>query len=220
MTNADRLSARKDHESGNAVNYVAPPANTISDGQSVGYALNWYVVRATLGRACSVAEELKNRNLDVYLPLRKVRETVTVDGVTGYTYHDELLSRNLLFVRCTQPQMEDLVHYSGIKGFTPYYNHFEQNRFGRDLYLVVPDRQMDNFIRIVNTDNEHIIVRLDQELHLSCGKRVLVADGQFAGIEGIVMRIAGQRRVVVQLQGLGYAATAFVPLAFLRDVAE
>lgn len=218
MTNADHLSARNDHEPGNAVNLVATPANTVSDGQSVGYALNWYVVRATLGRASSVAEELKNRNLQVYLPMRRVRETVTVDGVTDYAYREELLSRNLLFVRCTQTQMEDLVHYSGIKGFTPYYNHFEQNRFGRDLYLIVPDRQMENFMRIVQTDNDNVIVRLGEELRLTRGKRVLVADGQFAGVEGIVMRIAGQRRVVVQLQDLGFAATAFVPTAFLRDV--
>ena len=218
MTNADHLNARNDHESGNAVNLVATPANTISDGQSVRYALSWYVVRATLGRASSVAEELKNRNLQVYLPMRRVRETVTVDGVTDYAYREVLLSRNLLFVRCTQTQMEDLVNYSRIKGFTPYYNHFEQNRFGRDLYLIVPDRQMENFMRIVQTDNDNVIVRLGEELRLTRGKRVLVADGQFAGVEGIVMRIAGQRRVVVQLQGLGFAATAFVPTAFLRDI--
>lgn len=218
MTNADHLNARNDHEPGNAVNLVATPANTVSDGQSVRYALNWYVVRATLGRASSVAEELKNRNLQVYLPMRRVRETVTVDGVTDYAYREVLLSRNLLFVRCTQTQMEDLVHYSRIKGFTPYYNHFEQNRFGRDLYLIVPDRQMENFMRIVQTDNDNVIVRLGEELRLTRGKRVLVADGQFAGVEGIVMRIAGQRRVVVQLQGLGFAATAFVPTAFLRDI--
>ena len=218
MTNADLLNTKHDHESGNAVKSVAPPANEASDGQSVRFALNWYVVRATQSRAFAVADALKAMDLQVYLPMRKVRETVTANGITDYVYHDELLSRSLLFVRCTEPQMEDLVHRSGIKGFTPYYNHFEQNRFGRDLYLIVPDRQMENFMRIVQTDNENIIVRLGEDLHLARGKRVLVADGQFAGVEGIVMRIAGQRRVVVQLQGLGYAATAFVPTAFLRDV--
>lgn len=220
LVNADLISEHSGSEPGNVKNRVATPVNTASGEQSVNYARSWYVIRATLSRARSVADSLIALNYQVYLPVRKIRETVTVNGVTDYTYHDELWSRSLLFVHCTEADMENLVRNSGIKGLTPYYNHFEQNRFGRDRYLVVPDRQMDSFVRIVDSYNQNVIVRLGEELHLARGHRVRIADGEFAGVEGIVMRIAGQRRVVVRIQGLGYVATAFIPMAFLRDAAD
>ncbi len=47
-------------------------------------------------------------------------------------------------------------------------------------------------------------------------RRVMVADGPFAGVEGVIMRIRRNKHVVVQLQGLAAVAITFVPPAFLK----
>jgi transcription antitermination factor NusG len=50
------------------------------------------------------------------------------------------------------------------------------------------------------------------------GDRVRVIGGQFVGVEGRVARVAGEQRVVVELQGVCLFATAYVPSAFLQKI--
>ena len=52
------------------------------------------------------------------------------------------------------------------------------------------------------------------------GRRVIITDGDFAGVEGVVKRIKKNRHVVVELDGLTAVAIAFVPPAFLRFIDE
>ena len=62
---------------------------------------------------------------------------------------------------------------------------------------------MQNFIAVV------------EDINLAKGIRVRIKGGVFAGVEGIFMRIKGDRRVVVNLPNLFSVATAFVPLEFI-----
>ncbi|MBR4326876.1 MAG: KOW motif-containing protein, partial [Bacteroidales bacterium] len=50
------------------------------------------------------------------------------------------------------------------------------------------------------------------------GDRVVVIGGPFAGVEGIVMKYKHQKRVFVELQGVGRYATAYVPGAWIRRI--
>jgi transcription antitermination factor NusG len=50
------------------------------------------------------------------------------------------------------------------------------------------------------------------------GDQVVVIGGPFAGVEGIVMKYKHQKRVFVELQGVGRYATAYVPGAWIRRV--
>ena len=53
---------------------------------------------------------------------------------------------------------------------------------------------------------------------LVVGDQVVVTDGPFAGVEGLVMKYRHQKRVFVQLRGVGNYATAYVPSAWLKQV--
>jgi transcription antitermination factor NusG len=103
-------------------------------------------------------------------------------------------------------------------GMTPYYNHFCQNKFGKNDFLTVPDRQMESFKIIVESGNENILVRQNEVPSLLSGDRVVVIGGPFAGVEGIVMKYKHQKRVFVELQGVGRYATAYVPGACIRKI--
>ncbi len=217
MVNAEPLNLHTGNLPDSKVKSLAPPVSDNTENrQSVEYPQNWYVIRATMGRAAKIATQLSALKYQCYLPVRKFLTEVDQKGAGAVLVcREELVSRSLLFVRCTESDMAFLVKESGIIGLTPYYNHFERNRFGRDKYLVVPDRQMESFMTILNSENQNVLVRFNEPLRVAEGQRVRVTDGDFAGVEGIVMRIAGQRRVVVELKGIGFVATAFVPTAFI-----
>ena len=64
--------------------------------------------------------------------------------------------------------------------------------------LVVPDKQMQDFMFLLDFSEDAVQV-LNENLRQ--GDRVRVIKGEFAGIEGELIRIKGHKRVVVRLEG-------------------
>ena len=54
--------------------------------------------------------------------------------------------------------------------------------------------------------------------HYKSGDKVRVVDGDFEGVVGRVARIAGQQRVVVEINGLCMVATAYIPKSFIHRI--
>jgi len=197
-------------------------------GKSVEYALqdaarHWFPIRATYHRAQKVYNrllEINDGRLEPYLPmLRSIACGDESLGSTAQQVREEPLDKGLLFVRCTLGSFSELVK-NQIPGLTPYYNHFSTNKFGRNEYLIVPDRQMESFRIIIESRNKDILVRQTEVPQLVEGDCVIVTDGAFAGVEGVVMKYKHQKRVFVQLQGVGIYATAYIPSAFLKRKTE
>lgn len=204
---------------------VHPEVENSNTGKSVGYALQlgvryWFPIRATYHRAQKVYDALvalHDDRLEPYLPtLRRVECT---EGFGDPVVMEEPLDRSLLFMRSTLGDFRALLKSPlPIPGMTPYYDHFHTNEFGRNEYLVVPDRQMESFKIIVESRNQHIIVSQTEVPKFVEGDQVVVTDGPFAGVEGVVMKYKHQKRVFVQLRGVGTYATAYVPGAWLKPV--
>ena len=226
MEEVVKLAVRQQDEisvstKGNAL--VHPEVKKNNIGKSVGYALQpevrcWFPIRATYHRAQKVYDRLValgNDRLEPYLPtLCRVDE----EGNNGNpVIKEEPLDKGLLFMRSTLQDFRTLLENpSLIPGMTPYYNHFKTNEFGKNELLTVPDRQMESFKIIVESRNQNIIVRQSEMPKIIEGDRVVVTDGAFAGVEGVVMKYKHQKRVFVQLHGIGIYATAYVPGAWLR----
>ncbi len=219
-------------------NGVADSAQTIvsqnSDGQisangmSVGYTLNattryWFPIRATHRRAQKIYDKLVSINdgsFEPYLPLIRHIEYSNEDFKNPtQEIKDKPLDSGLLFLRSTLNDFRTLLKYQSMfPGMTPYYNHFFTNSFGKNDFLIVPDRQMQSFRIIVESGNENIIVEQNEIPEFVVGDSVVVIGGPFAGVEGVVMKYKHQKRVFVELQGVGRYATAYVPGAWIRRI--
>ena len=81
--------------------------------------------------------------------------------------------------------------------------------------LVVPDKQMKDFMFLLDFSEEAVHVSNE---NLRRGDRVRVIKGDFAGIEGELVRIKGHKRVVVRLEGLFSLATTYIPGSFLEKI--
>lgn len=72
----------------------------------------------------------------------------------------------------------------------------------------------------VNKKREDEVISQDVgfHCHYKSGDKVRIVDGDFAGVEGKVARVAGQQRVVIELPGVCLVATAYIPTAFIKPI--
>ena len=207
---------------------ASPERENVKFGKSVGYTLlpnvrYWFPIRATHHRAQKVYDKLVSLNddsIEPYLPLLRHIEYSNEDFKNPSKYiEDRPLDSGLLFMRSTVGDFKLLLKNSSqIPGLTPYYNHFFTNSFGKNEFLVVPDAQMNSFKIIVESGNANIIVDQTEIPSFIAGDKVVVIGGPFAGVEGVVMKYKHQKRVFVELQGVGRYATAYVPGGWIRKI--
>ena len=76
--------------------------------------------------------------------------------------------------------------------------------------IVIPERQMKNFIAVAGNLSEQIVYLEPNLSNFKKGDKVKIIGGVFEGAEGYFMRIIGDRRVVVCISGIAAVATAFI----------
>ena len=145
-----------------------------------------------------------NINLEYYLPTQFVirqlkyrRKRVEVPVI-----------RNLIFVRATKQDACDLSNKYGVQLY--YIKDFSTRSM-----LIVPDKQMNDFMFLLDFSKEMVEVVNE---NLKKGDKVRVIKGDFAGIEGELIRVKGHKRVVVRLEGVVSLATAYIPGSFLEKI--
>ena len=94
-----------------------------------------------------------------------------------------------------------------------YFDHtiHRQDNSDRNPPLTIQDDAMNNFIRLTSIKNHHILPVTSNNIQFKLGDNVVVTKGEFKGIRGRVVRIAGQQRVIVELFAGCLVATAYVP---------
>lgn len=80
-------------------------------------------------------------------------------------------------------------------------------------YLIVPDKQMADFIQVAGQHEAAIDYYAPEELHLEKGTPVRILGGPFDGVEGIFLKVQGARarRLVVQIPNTLAAVVSVEP---------
>ena len=91
----------------------------------------------------------------------------------------------------------------------------ENNNVLRKDILTVPDKQMENFIKVASVYDDRVFYMENLEFAGKPGQRVKVVEGDFAGVEGTIKRVKKNKCVVVQIENVVAVAIAFLPAAFL-----
>lgn len=98
------------------------------------------------------------------------------------------------------------------------YMHRVRTDTGRSEILWIPDREMENFLMVACREDDSIRYLDYDSLVGRQGKPVRVIDGPFAGVEGTIVRIQRNKRVVVKIEGVAAVAITFVPPSFLEEI--
>ena len=160
----------------------------------------WYAMRATYRREPDAMRLLEKENLGCFVPMqykinikkgKKVRALVPV-------------IHNLIFVHACPSEIKR------VKSQTTYLQYITDTRSGQKI--IIPDHDMQRFIAVAGTYNDHLMYFHPDELNLSKGTKVRVTGGDFEGQEGIFLKVKGarDRRVVVEIQGVIAIAMATI----------
>ena len=171
----------------------------------------WFPMRVTYQREMKVKAELDRLGIESFIPMMyKV-----VDGDMPQRELVPAIS-NLIFVRSTQERISGLK--SSNKTLEPLRYMIDQTAQQPHTIMTIPDRQMQNFMRVASKSDDSVIFLDDESVVGKEGKRVMITGGAFEGVTGVIRRVKRCKRVVVEIEGVASVAIAFVPVVWLKEI--
>ena len=141
----------------------------------------WYAMRATYRREPDAMRLLEKEKMGCFVPMqykisikkgKKVRALVPV-------------VHNLLFVHARPSEVKR------IKSQVSYLQYITDTRSGQKI--IISDSEMQRFIAVAGTYNDHLMYFQPDELNLSKGTKVRITGGDFEGQEGLFLKVKGAR---------------------------
>lgn len=211
---------------------VLPEANMLCDskssntGVSTNYAHSasgekknvsrWYAVRTTYGREKKAYDFIIQHKGIAFWPT--IIAEKTIKGEKQYIEVSRI--PNLFFIYGTEETVKAFVYDNVNLPFLRFY--YKHTHVGAKIILeplIVPDNQINSLKVICTTNNGSNTFLLQEEVaKYKKGEKVIVKEGTFKGVTGIVARYHGQQRVGLVIDGLLTAITAYVPSAFLERI--
>ena len=169
----------------------------------------WYAIRVTYNRELKVKEDLDARGITCFVPMQYRREERNGQMVKRLVPS----VHNLIFIHLTPSEMTDY------KRSTALPIRYIMNRETHEP-ITVPTQEMENFIRVAGTYEEKLIYLNPEPGDFSKGERVRIIGGDFAGAEGIFVRVKGDRRVLINVQGVVAVATTYVHPSMIEKIGD
>ena len=169
----------------------------------------WFAIRVTYNRELKVKEDLDARGIQNFVPMqyrREERHGVMVKRLVPSVH-------NLIFIHITPTDMKE---YKMSTDLPIRYIMDKANR----TPIIVPEKEMENFIKVAGTYDEKLIYLNPDPGDFAQGERVRIIGGAFAGAEGVFVRVKGDRRVLINVEGLVAVATTFVHPSMIEKISN
>lgn len=175
---------------------------------------SWYALRTTYGREKKAYEYIIAHGGTAFYPTIIAKRIV--EGKKTFVESSRL--PNIFFAYGTLEELKEFVYDNYHEETKPLRFYYNVHHNGTEEPMIVPERQMDS-LKIICDSGEKDIILLDKNIDkFRNGQRVIVEEGPFAGVEGVVARFCGQQRVGVNIEGAFTIITTYIPKAFLKIV--
>ncbi len=167
----------------------------------------WYAIRVTFNREMKVKDDLDLRGIESFIPMKYVmaiRRGRRVKKLVPSIH-------NLIFFHIEPSVMKEY------KATTKLPIRYIMNPATKRP-VVVPEREMNNFIAVAGTYEEQLEYLTPQPGQFTRGDRVRILGGPFEGAEGVLKRVKGDSRVVVSVEGLVAVVTTSIHPSLLEKL--
>ena len=162
----------------------------------------WYVAYVRLFHERKTAEKLTAMGIDSFVPVRV--------EIHQWSQRKKKVMRvlipQMIFIHATPKERLEALPLASI-------SHYMVLR-GEHTPAVIPDRQMQQFMFMVDYSEESIEM---YNSPLQPGQSIKVIKGPLAGMEGELMEIEGKSKVIVRLDLLGCAGVD-MPIGFVEAI--
>jgi transcriptional antiterminator RfaH len=145
----------------------------------------WYVIYTRPNGEKRIFENLKEDNIECYLPLKRFLRQWS----DRKKWIEEPLFRCYLFVRVSNIEFYKVLDMPGVVRYVT----FEGNA------QTIPESQMENIKKLVEQQEREVNI---SRSNLGKGQNVEVISGPFKGIQGEVIKIYDNYRIVIRIEAL------------------
>lgn len=187
----------------NAAETVAEPEENERD------KYQWYVMRSSYCRELKAKALLEADGFRCYVPTQTVREEKKGEVKTK----TKAIVHNLVFIYTTSNIIEPWKKLHEDDAGLRYYMDKSQGK-----PMVIEEKTMEDFIRVTQDSDEGLLFLDNPDVVLTHGQPVEVILGPFKGVQGHVLRIRKDRRVVVSLNGIVSAVLSTMPQSYFKII--
>lgn len=230
LTNGQFIPEHGERLSGDGVKIITKSRQMAHDGVSprsivttlsVADKPKWFLMRVAYGQEKKAADFLVDKE--------GVEEVFCPQWVQERTFSGKRkkvlvsLVPNMLFVKSTMAVLRQFVGVPPMQFLHHYYQPYKDEN-GRNIEsgrrpLEIPESQMVSFRRWFEADAEDKIY-IQDTFQFKQNDIVRVTEGEFTGFTGHVVRLKGQTRVGVNIDGVGFICTTYIPRYCLEKVDE
>lgn len=149
-------------------------------------SLHWYAAHTMVNQEFRIKHFLEEADVESFLPSKMVLRQFS----DRKKMIETPLIRGIVFVRTDSRTALSLLKERNMKARYMY-------DYANRSMLVIPDRQMQDFISLVNNAGADELTILNADF--APGDRVQVVEGTFAGLEGELVRIEGKNQVLIRV---------------------
>lgn len=172
----------------------------------------WYPLRVTYSRELLLKEVLDAEKIESYIPMH-YEYVKAGGGKSGSIRKLVPVVHNLIFVHSSLKCIERIK--KSVASFLVVRYIFDRET---RLPIVVPDNQMQSFIAVSGSYDEQVVYLDPVATSLQRGDSVRITGGVFGGVEGVVIRVKGDRRIAVCIQGVMAVATTYVHPSLIEKI--
>ena len=171
----------------------------------------WFAMSAPYRRELKAKEFLDKKSVECFVPMKQA----LIEKCNGVKSRQMVPAiHNIIFVHTTRERIKEL------KQGVNFLQYHTRPVAGKNIPIIVPDRQMQQFIAVTATANEEITYLRPEELDIRQGTKVRVHGGVFDGTEGYFVKVQGKRsrRVVILIEGITAVALTEISTDFIEVI--
>lgn len=170
---------------------------------------HWFAMRSSYSRELKAKELLEKDHFTCYVPLKRERKEKN-----GNIMEIQVpVVHNLIFVQSSRSALDPWKHLHEEDAALRYTIDKSTG-----LPMIVDDKSMQDFIRVTAESDESLLYLDNPDIILTKGQRVEIVLGPFKGVQGHILRIRRDRRVVVTIAGLVSVALATMPQSHFKII--
>ncbi|SFL31755.1 UpxY family transcription antiterminator [Proteiniphilum acetatigenes] len=165
----------------------------------------WYALRVTYSREMIVKQYCDANHIINFVPM-----TYKISEKNGVKVKKlEPVIHNLIFIKSNQLLINEL------KLKFPLRYIMDQ---GTGEPITIREEEMFHFMAVAGNYDEEIVYLSPDKLKFKVGARVRITGGPFKGVEGTLVRVRNNKRVVVQIRGFLMVATHYIHPSLLENI--
>ena len=166
----------------------------------IDHTYKWYPIYTRSRAEKKTQENLAQKNITTYLPLKKVLKQWS----DRKKIVEEPLLKSYLFIYISSKEFNEVLMTPGFTRFIYFSGKIAE----------IPERQIQDLrLLLANTADLEII-----EHDISPGEKVLIKAGPFKGIIGELVSLKSKRSIILRLAHVGAAINIHTSMAFIEPL--